>query len=968
MAEVKRAAPEAAAEAVARALPRRRELGAALAVALVLALWPVWRGLLDPSRVLFAVDTATVQLPWSALGTAEAAAARNPELSDQGVVFYPAYRWVIDRMGRGELPLWNPHVHAGAPGLGNPQLGVLDPQVWLLVVLDRLGGRALADWGLALLAWLRLAAAGLGAYLLARALGLGARGAALAGISFAGSGFLVLWLNHSLGHVAPALPWVLLLIERARYRSAAAAIVPIALVLALAILGGHPETACFVGLTGGLWALGLWREQRGAALASLAGLALGTALAAVSWLPFLEYVRSSGAAVARSLREPAALQLWPLGALVLAAGALLRWREQAGAAERSAPGDARARASARGAAALATAALFAAAVVARFPWHVLLHDSLGTPVDGTGYRGSDGYVERYAAWLALPAVALALAGLFTVPQARARGRFGFVALLGGVAWLVALGLPSVEALFVRLPGLGLAAGGRAAVVSALMLSLLAGMGLERAGWVPRAAGAALVLAGCLLAAFGPVAAVPGPDLPGDPPDELAALTTERELEAGSERGQVGRSRARGRVSAALEAGGAQLVCERWIGGDQFRLGGPGVLASAAGEPGRPRELTVRAELDERRLASGTWRVALRVFDAAGVQIGARASDAFTVRHVPVLSGPSALVLAATVLLMLLGSGGIRALLILTLVHAGSFAHGMNPAVPRAACFPETATTRVLSRRLDGRRFLADRGVLPPNTGMVYGLSSLGGYDGLDVASFNDLRYAALRPGAHPLLDWTPRGVDLDAPAFRLFGVGALVCAGPLEHPDWTLVAGPDGAARPGVEWAETWIYVPRAPLPRAFLVPRAIGLDEVLADPQGFDPRSEAYLPEGSWAPATPFERAEVRAQSFGHERIELEVELDGEGLLVVTEQHFPGWVARVDGAPRELLRVDSAFRGVPLRPGDRRVELVYRPASLRWGAGLSLAALVALLVLVLSSLLRRAPAAGARSATMLPR
>jgi hypothetical protein len=73
--------------------PSARELVRALAACLVLALWPVGRALFDPSRVLFAVDTASVELPWSAAlgrGTGEntpPARARNPELSDQGLVF-----------------------------------------------------------------------------------------------------------------------------------------------------------------------------------------------------------------------------------------------------------------------------------------------------------------------------------------------------------------------------------------------------------------------------------------------------------------------------------------------------------------------------------------------------------------------------------------------------------------------------------------------------------------------------------------------------------------------------------------------------------------------------------------------------------------------------------------------------------------------------------------------------------------
>ena len=99
----------------------------ALLCALVLAAIPIRAALFDADTVLFGVDTACAQLPWSS------GAPANPELSDQGMVFYPAYREVSRRWRAGELPLWNPWAYAGAPLAANPQLGALDPQVLLPV-------------------------------------------------------------------------------------------------------------------------------------------------------------------------------------------------------------------------------------------------------------------------------------------------------------------------------------------------------------------------------------------------------------------------------------------------------------------------------------------------------------------------------------------------------------------------------------------------------------------------------------------------------------------------------------------------------------------------------------------------------------------------------------------------------------------------------------------------------------------
>jgi hypothetical protein len=334
---------------------------------------------------------------------------------------------------------------------------------------------------------------------------------------------------------------------------------------------------------------------------------------------------------------------------------------------------------------------------------------------------------------------------------------------------------------------------------------------------------------------------------------------------------------------------------------------------------------------------------------------------FEVRHRPRLTRATLAVLLATGLGCLLAPGvGALLLAAAALAQVALFSRGVHPGVPRAECFPPTLTTDFLARELGNRRYLADRGVLPASTGMVYGLAALDGYDGLDVAAFNPRRLAALQPGAQPLLDWTPRGVDLDSAAFRLFGVGALVCARPLEHPDWRLAAAPPGEVRAaeaaGLAPAETWIYLPRDPLPRAFCVGRTRSLESVRADPAGFDPRREAFLGGALWSPRAPFTRAHVDTLAWGDERIELEVELDGDGLLVVTEQHFPGWVAEVDGERRPLLAADGIFRGVPLAAGDRRVTLSYRPRSLELGLLISALALAGVGALALASRGRRAP------------
>ena len=73
--------------------------------------------------------------------------------------------------------------------------------------------------------------------------------------------------------------------------------------------------------------------------------------------------------------------------------------------------------------------------------------------------------------------------------------------------------------------------------------------------------------------------------------------------------------------------------------------------------------------------------------------------------------------------------------------------------------------------------------------------------------------------------------------------------------------------------------------------------------------------------------------------------------LLVLTDLHFPGWKARVDGRDAPLERVDYLLRGVMVPPGRHRVEFVYEPASWTIARAITLAGLLALVAALAAGL-----------------
>lgn len=104
------------------------------------------------------------------------------------------------------------------------------------------------------------------------------------------------------------------------------------------------------------------------------------------------------------------------------------------------------------------------------------------------------------------------------------------------------------------------------------------------------------------------------------------------------------------------------------------------------------------------------------------------------------------------------------------------------------------------------------------------------------------------------------------------------------------------------------------------------------------EPATLHALVTGRPAPATA-----ARITRYQSQRVVIEAEAATPSVLMLTDTNYPGWRAYLDGRRVPVTTANYLFRGVIVPPGKHVVEFAYEPASFRYGAAISFAALIVL-------------------------
>lgn len=133
-----------------------------------------------------------------------------------------------------------------------------------------------------------------------------------------------------------------------------------------------------------------------------------------------------------------------------------------------------------------------------------------------------------------------------------------------------------------------------------------------------------------------------------------------------------------------------------------------------------------------------------------------------------------------------------------------------------------------------------------------------------------------------------------------------------------------------------------------------------------FPARSVALVDQSSKVPGTTLTAipaplsvtAAATTYEPGHIVLSLSAPAPPGSALIVSENYYPGWTARVDGSPAAVERMDFVLIGVPLPGGAKTVELTFTSPAYDRGRAITMAAVLLAMVLVIGGAVadRRVP------------
>lgn len=265
-------------------------------------------------------------------------------------------------------------------------------------------------------------------------------------------------------------------------------------------------------------------------------------------------------------------------------------------------------------------------------------------------------------------------------------------------------------------------------------------------------------------------------------------------------------------------------------------------------------------------------------------------------------------------------GLIMGVLFLSTFDLLRFGWKFTPFTKKEWLFPQTKTIEFLKNQEEPFRFMSlDRRIFPPNSPIVYRLQTVEGYDPLYLARYGQLvaAWESGNPEAQAAFGRILTPHNFESKIADLLNVKYVLSLKEEKSPKLELV----------FQEGQTRVYENKKVLPRAFFVydyqvakSSQEALHLLMAEKTDLaktaileeDPKIKLFSPQ---------EEGKVIIKEYREQKVILETQSSLPGLLILSDNFYPGWQAFIDGKQVKIYRVDYTLRGIIVPEGKHKVE-----------------------------------------------